>query len=301
MVTRRRVLTILAGVAALPVVGAKAATTAQNWRGLALGADARIILDHPDAQQLIGEAVTQIRRLESIFSLYQDDSQLSVLNREGVLYEPALEMVELLSISAALNERTSGAFDPSVQALWALHANSYTKGSAPSPDQIESVLALTGWHHVNFSPEKVILEAKGVMLTLNGIAQGFIADKIADYFRASGVQNVLVNTGEIAALGFAPDGGPWQIGFNDAKRAKIPLSNGAMATSAPLGTVFDRGAKAGHILDPRTGYPGGKWSEVTVVSSSAAQADGLSTGFSLMSRAQIERAKGSAQVILSSA
>ncbi|MCF6302670.1 MAG: FAD:protein FMN transferase [Devosiaceae bacterium] len=301
MVTRRRVLTILAGVAALPVVGARAATTIQNWRGLALGADARIILDHPDAQRLIGGAVEEIRRLEGIFSLYRVDSQLSVLNRQAVLHAPAFEMVELLSTCAVLNERTAGAFDPSVQTLWSLYANSHSRGAAPSAAQISQALEKTGWHHVQFSPAKVVFKRAGVQLTLNGVAQGFIADKIADYFRANGVQNVLVDTGEIAAVGFAPDGGPWKIGFNNAAMATLPLSNGAIATSAPLGTVFDAVAQAGHILDPRPGIPGAQWAEVTVISSSGAEADGLSTAFSLMSRPAIELAKGSAQVFLSPA
>ena len=42
----------------------------KNWRGIALGAEARIILDHPNAEQLIAGAVAEIERLEGMFSLY---------------------------------------------------------------------------------------------------------------------------------------------------------------------------------------------------------------------------------------
>ncbi len=296
---RRRVLSILAGVAALPVIGARAAPDVYNWRGMALGAQARIILDHPQAETLVAGAVSEIRRLENFFSLYLANSELSRLNREGVLSAPSFEMVELLSLCAALNSRTAGAFDPSVQALWSLYALAWSEGHPPSVARIDEARALTGWEKVQFSPTGVSFEKAGVMLTLNGIAQGFIADKIAAYFRRKGVTNVLINTGEIAAIGTAPDGGAWTVNFGGNRNDSALLSNAAIATSAPLGTVLDEEGRVGHIIDPRTGRMGGRWREVSVVSDLAAVADGLSTGFSLMSRADIELAKGGAKVFVS--
>ncbi len=78
----------------------------------------------------------------------------------------------------------------------------------------------------------------------------------------------------------------------------VSLHGAAIATSAPLGTTFDADEKVGHILDPRTGYPGGVWSGVSVVASSAAEADGLSTAFCLMSQSEVEASKGEARVYL---
>ncbi len=72
-------------------------------------------------------------------------------------------------------------------------------------------------------------------LTFNGIAQGYIADKVAQLLRREGVTDVLVNTGEINALGVAPDGGAWPIKLADQTRG---LTNAAIATSAPSGTFF---------------------------------------------------------------
>ena len=136
------------------------------------------------------------------------------------------------------------------------------------------------------------------MLTLNGIAQGFIADKVTALFRQNGVSNVLVNTGEIVALGSAPNGNSWQVKLGHEEGQSIPLNGAAVATSAPLGTTFDTAGKVGHILDPRTGYPGETWSGVSVVSNSAAEADGLSTAFCLMTRSEIAASKGESQVYL---
>ncbi len=280
MTTRRRFLTILAGAAVLPTLG----SAATSWRGIALGADAQIILDHPDADTLIARAVAEISRLEGLFSLRRD-SQLTRLNTAGRLANPAPEMLELLSICAMVNARTSGAFDPTIQPLWALFAESYAAGAPPTAGQIAQVN--TGWQHVRFAPAMVSFAKPDMALTLNGIAQGFIADKIAALFREAGVENVLVDTGEIMALGTAPDGGAWPVTIANSGSRIVPLSNAAIATSAPLGTGLDPAGTVGHIIDPRTGQPGGQWAQVSVAATSAALADGLSTAFCLLTGREI--------------
>ncbi len=300
MTSRRRVLTILAGAAALPLLGEKAKADVARWRGIALGANAQIVLDHPNADALIARAVAEIHRLENIFSLYRADSQISRLNRDGRLENPAFEMVELLSICSTLHARTNGAFDPTVQALWALYAEKFSAGVQPSAQQISKAIAVTGWGHVRNSASAISFDQSGVMITLNGIAQGYIADKIIALLRRDGVENVLVNTGEIAAVGHAPDGNAWLVKLGRAADGpRLPLRNMSVATSSPLGTVFDDAGSTGHILDPRSGYSDGKWSQISVVSHSAALADGLSTAFCLMSKAAITAAKESEQVFLS--
>ncbi|MCK4860581.1 MAG: FAD:protein FMN transferase [Rhodobacteraceae bacterium] len=298
MTTRRRFLSIVAGAVALPVIGARASANVAQWHGIALGAEAQIILDHPDADRLIASAVAEIKRLESIFSLYQTDSQLTRLNRDSVLENPAFEMIELLSICSALNARTSGAFDPTVQTLWSTYAEAYATGVAPDAGSIEKAMSVTGWRHVQYSAQRISFDRAGVRLTLNGIAQGFIADKVTNLLRDNGVSNVLVNTGEIVASGTAPSGDEWRVKLGSDDGQRVSLQNAAIATSAPLGTTFDVNGKVGHILDPRTGYPGGVWSGVSVVASSAAEADGLSTAFCLMSESEIESSKAESQVYL---
>ncbi len=298
MITRRRLLTILAGAAAMPVTAARAAPQPAQWKGIALGAQARIIVDHPDAPALIARATAEIRRLENIFSLYRRDSELSRLNRTGVLEEPSFEMAELLSLCAALHIRTGGAFDPTIQPLWAVWAEASVKGASPDKDLLARTRARTGWRHVRFSAERVAFSRPAMALTLNGIAQGYIADRVAAIFRESGIKDVLIDAGEIAALGHGPDGRDWQITLGRPGGRKIALSNLAVATSAPLGTTFDDDGTLGHIIDPRTGRPGGRWAGVSVVERSAAVADGLSTAFCLMEKSEIEAAKGSARVYL---
>ncbi len=294
MTTRRRFLTILASATALPARAIPASAATRQWKGIALGANARIILDHPRADALLTEAVTEIGRLESLFSLYRD-SQLTRLNRDGVLPGPAPEMLEILSICSAINARTNGAFDPTIQPFWALYAESYAAGTKPTAAQIAAVS--TGWKHLRFSPAEVAFTRPGMALTLNGIAQGYIADRVGALLRADGVRDVLVNTGEILASGTAPDGKAWPVRLGHDGTRTVALSNVAVATSAPLGTTFDQQGRVGHIIDPRTGQPGGLQKQISVISTSAAMADGLSTAFCLMTEDEIDAAKGDAEVL----
>ncbi|MGL4279250.1 MAG: FAD:protein FMN transferase, partial [Albidovulum sp.] len=68
-----------------------------------------------------------------------------------------------------------------------------------------------------------------------------------------------------------------------AEGGEVPLRARALATSAPLGTVFDAAGKAGHILHPVTGEPAARiWRAVSVSAPSAALADALSTAACLI-------------------
>lgn len=296
MITRRRMISILAGAAALPLIGHGARASTYKWSGVALGANANIILDHEDAKALTQKARLEIARLEKVFSLYLPDSQLARLNRDGVLADPAVELLDLINISDRIYRETAGVFDPSVQPVWALHAQKYARGEQPTPNEIAAARARSGWMGISASPSQVEFSKPDMALTFNGIAQGYIADKVADLLRQEGVKNVLVNTGEISAQGVAPNGMPWPVSLA-YKSEQLNLSNAAIATSSPSGTAFDQGGQAGHILDPHTGQPGGMWQSLSVVDKSAARADGLSTAFCLMSRAKIEAVPGEHKLI----
>ena len=117
ILTRRRFLTVTA-VAAL--AGPARASAVTEWHGRALGAEAAIYLDHPEAPAIIAGAVAEIDRLEGVFSLYRATSALSVLNAQGRLDAPPFELLQCLALCARVHRATGGLFDPSVQPLWAL-------------------------------------------------------------------------------------------------------------------------------------------------------------------------------------
>ncbi len=273
MTTRRRFLAISAAAIALP--RALQADQIYTWQGTALGARATLRFAHPDAEAIAARVAAEISRLEDIFSLYRSDSALSQLNRAGILRMAPFELLECLSLVSAVNTASEGRFDPTIQPLWAVYADASALGELPKESDIDAARALTGWDKVSFDATSITLRPN-MALTLNGIAQGYIADRVADLLQAEGLTNILIDTGEFRALGSQPNGKAWPVKL--AAGGAVPLATRALATSAPLGTTFDEASKVGHILDPRSGLPSQtNWREITVTAKSAALADALST------------------------
>lgn len=283
---RRRFLFIAATAALMPA--APFAAPARHWTGQALGARTSIRLDHPDAAAITARCLAEIDRLEDILSLYRDTSALSRLNRAGQLDAPPFELLDCLSLAGAVHRASTGRFDPTVQPLWAAWAEAAVRGRRPSPDERAAALARCGWAGVDLSSARITLRP-GMALTLNGIGQGYVADRVAALLEAEGLTNILVDTGETRALGDAPGGGPWPVRI--AGGGRVALSSRALASSAPRGTCFDGGGRDGHILDPRTGAPvRSPWAQVTVSAPAAALADALSTAACLTrDRSDLER------------
>ncbi|WP_444452903.1 FAD:protein FMN transferase [Rhodobacter capsulatus] len=275
---RRRFLSISAGIAALAATPLRAAT--HVWQGIALGARARIVIDHPQAEAITRAAAAEIARLEGIFSLNRSDSALARLNAAGSLSEPPFELLECLAQADSVHAATGGLFDPTVQPLWALYATRFSAGGAPTEAEIATALQKVDWTKVAYDSRRVTL-APGQALTLNGIAQGFIADKVAVLLRERGLDRILIDTGEFHALGPQPDGKPWPVQL--ASGGEVDLADRALASSSALGTTFDAAGRVGHILDPRTGHPApARWQLVTITAPEAGLADALSTAACLM-------------------
>jgi thiamine biosynthesis lipoprotein len=253
-----------------------------------------LTLAHPDPVPIIESAIAEIARLEAVFSLYDTASALSRLNSEGRLDHPPVELLDCLSLCATVHAATDGLFDPTIQPLWAAYAEHHSRGRSPSDAAIAEACHLVGWSNVTYDTAAVSLAKPGMALTLNGVAQGYIADRVARLLRERGLTDILVNTGEYRALGGRPGGGGWLIGLvtpNGQRTATIELSQAALATSSAHGTTFDERGSVGHILDPGTGRPAVPTRRVVSVKArDAALADALSTAMCLMTRAQIDRA-----------
>ncbi|MEW9612608.1 FAD:protein FMN transferase [Shinella sp. S4-D37] len=280
-ITRRRLITISAALAILPATArASARETTRQWTGQALGARASIRLDHPDGGAIAARVMAEIDRLEDILSLYRPQSALSRLNRDGSLATPPFELLECLSLAGAVHRASGGRFDPTVQPLWALWAEAAAGGTRPAARTVETVRRKTGFTKVELDAAAITLRP-GMALTLNGIGQGYVADRVAALLEAEGLSDILVDTGELRALGGRPDGENWPVRLETGER--LSLRQRALATSAPLGTTFDQAGRDGHILDPATGMPAvSAWRSISVSAPSAAIADALATAACLM-------------------
>jgi len=300
--TRRRMIAIAAAAAGSTSIsgGRRAwAGEAVRWRGSALGAQVSIDVFHHDreeAERIVQVCLAEVRRLERQFSLYQADSAICALNRSGILVAPEPDMVALLKASLQFSDLTDGAFDPTVQPLWKLHAEHFSS-EKPDPDgppaeRLTEALAKVGRSGLRVNEERVTLLKRGAAITLNGIAQGYATDRVVDVLRARGLSTTLVNMGEIRALGARADGTPWRIGLADpdtpgALTETVDLVDRAIATTAGAGFRFDPAGRFTHLFDPRTGRSPALYRTVSVIAPTATEADALSTAFSLMPASRI--------------
>jgi len=296
--SRRRVIRIVAAATGLGLVGATAGlarlakepdTRLRRWRGTALGADATLLIDHPDgarAERLLAVARAEIERLERIFSLYRPDSALVRLNAEGRLRNPPAELVVLLDRARQWGALSDGAFDVTVQPLWQLYRDHFSRpGADPrGPDEaaVRTAQALVDFNAVEISANEISFARPGMAVTLNGIAQGEITDRVADLLRAEGLEHALIELGEFRALSSHPSGRPWQVGVRDPHQAdavvaKLPLMDRALATSATTGTQFDPLGRHHHLFDPGAGRPSRGLVSASVIARRARDADAFST------------------------
>jgi thiamine biosynthesis lipoprotein len=281
--TRRRFLSISAAFGL--TAGPARADEVIRWHGRALGAKTSMILTGLDAAQAqpIFRAVEQeLAQLENIFSLYRDDSEITRLNATGNLSAPSPEMLDVLSLSSALNKASGGAFDPTVQPVW--------QALAQGKDTQQAQGAV-GWDSVRFDTQRVAFARPGMGITLNGIAQGYVTDTVAALLRRRGLDNVLIDMGEIAAIGTRPDGRDWQATISRPDGVivhHVALRNRALATSAPFGTLLPAEGKQGHIIDPANFLAIPKRTLVSISAPRAAVADGLSTACCLLDRGKAQ-------------
>ena len=302
--TRRRFIAITAsagGLPLLPILPARAAPPALRiWSGTALGCDATLQLHHPDAataDRLIAASLAEVRRLEGVMSLYRSDSALSRLNHDGALDDPPLDLVRVLSESRRYSDISGGAFDVSVQPLWELYAGHFSRPDAnpdgPSAEAVAAAVARVGQEAIEIDPARLRFAKRGMGVTLNGVGQGYITDRVVELLRASGVQRALVDMGKTRAIGDHPAGGPWRIGIEDprapgvvAETVALP-DDRAIATAGGYGTLFDQAGRFNHIFEPWSGRTSWRWLSASVEAATATESNALSNAFAVMPEAAI--------------
>ncbi len=291
--TRRRALQIVAATGACALTPG-ASATGYEWRGAALGADVSLVFSsasEPRAKAVVGSVLDEIERLEAVFSLQREDSEICRLNSSGALRAPSADFLHVLSAARQAHDATSGKFDPTIQPLWRFNIAWYARDRGrrrPTESEIAAARADVGFDRLRMSGDEIVLPAGGA-LTLNGIAQGYITDRACELIRRAGFAHVLVDLGESRALDARADGGAWRIRLPDGRA--IAVAGGAIATSSGVATAFaDNGDH--HIFDPATGRSAAIWRWLSVAHPSATVADALSTGLSCLPPAEAARVAG---------
>lgn len=300
--TRRRFIRISASVIGAGILHANGVQAAiqpsklYEWHGVAMGASAQIsIYAHSEAQakNLFQKCENEISRVENLFSLFKPNSQISQLNAKGELLNPNFEFVELLSRCKSYTQITNGAFDVTIQPLWKFYENHFANSSAElSKKALNDTLELIGSDDIQLSADRISFVKPKMAISLNGVAQGYLTDKVTRILQQAGFENMLVHMGETYGSGQHGDGNQWRAGilspYNRTELVKqVELKNQAIATSGGYGSPFSKNGDH-HLLNPKTGLSANIYASVSVVAGDALTADMLSTAFYIMPMNEIE-------------
>ncbi len=186
-----------------------------EWSGIGFGIKMRMEIHEVENKtgSLLGNECDRIiAALERAFSLYQENSELSRLNRERVLVAPSDTFIALLDLAISLEKRTIGYYQPAIHGAW--------EWLMEHDFRIESGQAAAWQRHCAAADCRYIERDGGrsirlthplTRLSMNAIGQGYLADCVADMLRKHGVKRALLHLGETYALGNHPDGRPWKL------------------------------------------------------------------------------------------
>ncbi len=264
---------------------------------LTMGTFVSITAIHPSrdqAEDAIGKAFDEIDRLVREMNRFDTRTAISHLNEEGTLKDISPEIYHVLSRSLYFYNITGGYFDITVKPVVDLFKERFSKGKTVSTDdpQLKKALKLVGSSALELSKNSISLKKPGMGITLDGIAKGYIVDRVSGLLSKMGVTDHLINAGgDIRTSGMRKDKKPWRIAIQDPfKKGHYPdvieLSDGAVATSGNYEVFYDREKVFHHIVNPKTGISPISSTSVSVIANTAMDADALATGVFVMNPAK---------------
>lgn len=235
-------------------------------------------------------------RIDQSLSIYKPESLISQFNDADSGIETDQHFDKVIRKSLEVYHETDGAFDitvlPLVQA-WGFGTEKVDV--LPDSALIKSILPCIGSGKLRLKDNRLEKLVSCTKIDVNGIAQGYSVDVVADFLEANHIENYLVEVGgEIRIKGRKyPENKPMRIGIetpskNEFEKAGIrkvmQLDRGAVTTSGNYRRFRQSGSKKiSHIIDPKTGYSAQtSIISVTVIAEDAITADGYDNALLLM-------------------
>jgi thiamine biosynthesis lipoprotein len=146
--------------------------------------------------------------------------------------------------------------------------------------------------NIELMNQSLSFKAEGMGITLDGIAVGFIVDRVSELLVARGIRNHLINaSGDIRTSGCKEDGKPWTVAVQDPWKRKaypdvVHMGDGAISTSGNYEIYYDQEKMFHHIVNPKTGLSPDGVTSGTIIAATTMEADALATALCVMSPSQ---------------
>lgn len=291
-ITRRQFIRITASAGILAAGGlaygvVQAVRVEETQLLLGSIANLTIITTEPErARNAIQAALQEMSMLEEVFSRFRETSQLSQLNTTGILENPHPAMKTVLGYALHYGQLTHGAFDVTVEPVLRLYREAVRTGELPAEEPASAARQLVDYRKIIMTDTQVRLSEPGMAVTLDGIAKGFIIDAGTDVLREHGFDQIMVELGGDLQTSGTADGRPWQVLIQQPDGGETPLvaqlRGKAMATSGDYQSTFTPDRRLHHIINPGNGVSPTELASVSVIASTACDADALSTAVMVM-------------------
>lgn len=291
-----RIVTLLA----LALVGCDDPHTTlptHELRGQTMGTTFSIKLVNPEAGPdlaALQQNVTDVLdRVNQRMSTWIPDSELSKFNDSESTdwINSSMEFCHVIDAALGLGDFTDGAFDITIGPLvnlWGFGPGKSTRLAPPDDDLISSTRKRVGYRQLQANCDiPAVRKARAdIYVDLSAYAKGYAVDQLACLLDESGLANYLVEVGgELRMRGSNASASDWAVAvekpadFERAVQTIIRLTDSAMATSGDYRNFFEYdGQRFSHTIDSRTGRPvTHAAAAVTVIATTAAQADALAT------------------------
>lgn len=270
-----------------------------NYKFKAMGTPCEIQLfatSEQHAKDAANIVISDVNRLEALYSRYRENSFLSKINRhasKGKKITVDAETAGLLNYAATCYQQSDGLFDITSGKL--RQAWRFDSGKIPTQSAINKLLKQIGWHRLNWSPPVLDFAIPGMEIDFGGIVKEYAVDRAASLCIEAGIQHGIINLGgDIKIIGPQADGSPWKVGIRHPRKPNailqiLSLTQGALASSGDYERfILVDGVRYSHVLNPKTGWPVKYMSSVSVVGDFCVVAGSAST------IAMLKEEKGSA-------
>lgn len=256
-----------------------------------MGCRSFVVVHGGDERQL-DTAEARLRELESWWSRFLDDSDITRANRAAGT-PVAAHPDTLAVVGRALDawRQTGGRFDITV--LPALVQQGYTHSAvdrSQAPLLPGTRIGMSAWVRADYAAGTLTVPA-GSAIDLGGIGKGFAADIVAEDLVEAGARGALVNVGgDLRVAGLPTGEDAWLLGIEDPTDppnhiAVLRIVEGGIATSGTTVRTWKAsdGEQVHHLIDPITGRSAQhRLLSATVLASDAATAEAFATAAMMM-------------------
>lgn len=247
--------------------------------------------------KLLKEKLEYYHKLYDIYHNYDGMNNIKTINDNAGIAPVKVdeEIISLLLLAQEMYETTEGQMNVamgSVLVIWHEYRDegiSHPENATlPPMEKLEEAALHTDITQMLIDKEAstVYLEDPEMSLDVGSIGKGYAVERVAEYAKELGMENVLFSVGgNIRAVGTRMDGRGWRLGIQnpdlDSEEdyvKKVQIEGLSLVTSGDYQRYYEvDGKRYCHIIDPDTCMPANYFASVSILTDNSGVADALST------------------------